>query len=77
MLLPGLNCCCVRGNKMDDIDRTDDREEFTNAARLENIARKVQAIPQGEPGECVKCGDDMPRLVKGVCCRCRDKLGLP
>ena len=29
--------------------------------------------PEGEPGEC---GQFNPRLVKGACSRCRDKLRL-
>lgn len=62
---------------MDDVDLTCDREEYSNAARLEGIRRQVSAMPTGEPGECDKCGEDSPRLVRGVCAPCRDKFKLP
>lgn len=36
------------------------------------VQRAVRPIPPGEPGECVRCGEDMPRLVYGRCAPCRD-----
>jgi len=61
----------------DIIDQTDEREAVLEHARQLGMAAKVAAIPAGEPGECEKCGEDMPRLVRGVCCPCRDKFKLP
>ncbi len=42
----------------------------------EHLARAIAAarvpIPAGAPGECERCGEDMPRLVDGWCAPCRD-----
>jgi hypothetical protein len=61
----------------DIIDQTDEREAIIELARVQQAAAKAAAIPAGVPGECEKCGEDMPRLVGGVCCPCRDKYKLP
>lgn len=45
-------------------------------AAVEEIRRKAQIAP-GVPGECDKCGEDSPRLIGGVCARCRDEYKLP
>lgn len=59
----------------DDADRAAmDTDMLENAAI--NAIRKNAAIDPGYSGECDMCGEMMPRLIKGVCCRCRDKLGL-
>lgn len=40
---------------------------------LEHSLRAARAdVPAGIPGECVQCGEDMPRLVDGRCGYCRD-----
>lgn len=62
---------------MDEVDKTDERSSKLLEADVAEIRRKAQAIEPGKPGECYACGEDMPRLVLGACCRCRDKLGLP
>lgn len=61
----------------DIADVTDERTEVQVSADVAEIRRKAQAIEPGQPGECVKCGEDMPRLVNGICCRCRDRYKLP
>ena len=42
----------------------------------EHLARSIRAalvpVPEGVPGECESCGEDMPRLVEGRCAPCRD-----
>ncbi|MDR6847148.1 conjugal transfer protein TraR [Sphingomonas sp. BE137] len=42
----------------------------------EHLARAIAAarvpVPEGIPGECESCGEDMPRLVDGRCAPCRD-----
>ena len=42
----------------------------------EHLARSIRAarvpVPEGVPGECETCGEDMPRLVDGRCAPCRD-----
>nr|WP_221239982.1 conjugal transfer protein TraR [Sphingomonas abaci] len=37
-----------------------------------SLAAARQPVAIGTPGECQKCGDDMPRLVGGLCGFCRD-----
>jgi hypothetical protein len=48
------------------------RDRAVHYARLE-----AQRIPAGEPGECTMCGEHKPRLVNGVCAKCRDAYKLP
>lgn len=61
----------------DDADRAQINEEVFEEAKMAEIRRRAQAIPKGEPGRCKLCGEDMPRLVNGVCATCRDKHKLP
>jgi len=57
----------------DEADYGSEREQ-EDTARAVAAARATAAnIPKGEPGECVQCGEDSPRLVAGVCAPCRDK----
>ena len=58
----------------DIIDRANDYHE----SWLQEQIRKhgVATIPKGEPGECDWCGQFNPRIVKGACSKCRDKLKL-
>lgn len=58
---------------MDECDVSDERIEIARTDAINEASRKVARIDPGEPGECHKCGEDMPRLVNGWCCRCRDK----
>ena len=61
----------------DIADVTDERTEVQVSANVAEIQRKAQATPKGEPGICKLCGENMPRLVNGVCCPCRDRFKLP
>ena len=58
-------------------DITDERDAPLIEADVAYIRMKALAIEPGEPGECDKCGEDMPRLVGGVCAPCRDRRKLP
>ena len=53
----------------DEVDLSVEREQFLLDRR---IAEARQPIPAGVPGECDGCGEDMPRLVHGLCGFCRD-----
>lgn len=59
----------------DIIDQTQERNELAEAAHLDAIRRRAQLMP-GEPGECERCGEESPRLVKGACAPCRDRYKL-
>ena len=61
----------------DEADQTADRMEVEESANIAEICRKAAAIPKGIPGICDLCGEDMPRLVGGVCAPCRDRHKLP
>jgi RNA polymerase-binding transcription factor DksA len=61
----------------DIADKTADRMEVQEAANIAEICRKAAAIPKGVPGICERCGEDMPRLINGVCAPCRDRHKLP
>jgi hypothetical protein len=54
----------------DEADRAQALEETERNAMIAS-ARAAPFIP-GEPGECERCGEDMPRLVSGLCAPCRD-----
>lgn len=58
----------------DDVDQA---TEVTEASLAANIEAARGEIPEGEPGECAYCGEDMPRLVNEACAPCRDLHGLP
>ncbi len=34
-------------------------------------------VPVGEPGRCADCGDDLPRLINGLCAPCREPAPKP
>lgn len=61
----------------DFIDNTtaDLEKEHDLAMRLNRI--RVEQIPAGEEGECIRCGEHSLRLVRDTCARCRDKFKLP
>ena len=61
----------------DIADVTGERTEVQEAADIAEIRRKAAQIPKGVPGICDLCGEDMPRLVGGVCEPCRDRHKLP
>lgn len=61
----------------DIADVTGERMEVEEAANIAEICRKAAAIPKGVPGICDLCGEDMPRLINGVCAPCRDRFKLP
>ena len=61
----------------DEADKTADRMEVEEAARIAEIRRKAAEIPKGKPGECERCGEPSWRLVGGACASCRDKFKLP
>lgn len=44
---------------------------------LAKIRKAAADIPVGEPGECIRCGEESKRLVEATCARCRDKFKLP
>lgn len=55
-------------------DITDERYAPIIEADVAHIRQLAEEMEEGQPGECVKCGEDMPRLVNGVCCPCRDLI---
>lgn len=61
----------------DVCDETDVREAALLNADLSAIRARAQRIEPGSPGDCELCGEWFGRLVKGVCCPCRDKHKLP
>ena len=57
----------------DPIDQGCQHEQrFTDSA-INEIRNKAETMEPGDPGECIQCGEDMPRLIRRMCCRCRDK----
>ena len=63
----------ARGEAMaDEADYASDQQQRGDAYRIDAVRAAAAKIPAGEPGECVSCGEDMPRLVHGRCAPCRD-----
>lgn len=58
---------------MDELDIAEERTGIFTDDAIRSVQRKAARFIPGEPGECDKCGEGMPRLVDGWCCRCRDK----
>lgn len=61
----------------DEADVTEERMEKEQAICLAELHRAAVGMPPGRAGECERCGEESPRLVYGVCARCRDKWRLP
>lgn len=61
----------------DEADKTADRMEVQEAANIAEIYRKAAAHALGLSDICELCGEDMPRLINGVCAPCRDRHKLP
>lgn len=59
----------------DDADTTGERMDFIEREALKRVAEQAKLDP-GVPGECDMCGEWYGRLIKGVCCPCRDKHKL-
>ena len=54
----------------DEADKAAEQTDFFLRTALHGaIGRPI--VP-GVAGECERCGDDMPRLVGGLCAPCRD-----
>lgn len=58
----------------DEVDLAQAREEAHRTKAL--ASRPAFYMPKGKPGECEYCEKFSPRLVRGVCARCRDEHGL-
>ncbi len=68
--LASLFTSLPRSTRMaDDADQAHDNEAQHLAVSLSTID---PAMPKGVRGECENCGEDMPRLVGGLCGFCRD-----
>lgn len=53
-------------------DVVDDAQVLSDMHLRHSLAAARQPVPIGVPGECAKCGDEMPRLVNNLCGYCRD-----
>lgn len=53
-------------------DAVDVAQDLNDLHLRHSLAAARQPVVIGAPGECQKCGDDMPRLVGGLCGFCRD-----
>jgi len=60
----------------DPLDRATELAEEERAHNEAEVRRQAAAFDPGAPGVCVECGQSMPRLVRGLCCPCRDALGV-
>ena len=61
---------------MDDVDRADSLIESMVKNGVESAKIASQKIEKGKAGECVSCGQDSERLIKGLCMDCRREFGL-
>lgn len=53
-------------------DAADAAQEVNDLHLRASLAAALQPVVIGAPGECRKCGDEMPRLVGSLCGYCRD-----
>lgn len=60
----------------DIVDDTEVKSAILLDSQTAAIRQQIAFMPAGGKGDCVECGEPMPRLVLGVCCPCRDRLGL-
>lgn len=57
-------------------DKADIANDYYERWLNEKLKLARTEIPKGEPGICDYCDEESPRLVDGVCARCRDKYKL-
>ena len=62
---------------MDQADETGIFQELLDTLAIAKAQEAVRAMPVGVAGECNRCAEESPRLVRGVCAPCRDKFNLP
>ena len=56
----------------DEIDELTTCDEGLIDAAVYEIRKKIKPI-ELNPGECLKCGKMVGRLIDGVCCPCVDR----
>lgn len=54
-------------------DEADRAAESSDLFLETSLAAARRPVTAGVPGECVECGEEMPRLVGGLCGYCRDE----
>ena len=55
------------------LDSMMELQEKERQQAVERAQRAAGDMPAGSAGECDLCGIEKPRLVNGICARCRDK----
>ena len=59
---------------MDIADATQRSLEVLDKHAEQNIRAQAAAMSEGDPGECIECGVEKSRLIRGLCGGCRDEL---
>lgn len=54
-------------------DISDERIDLVVTDSINHARNALEKMPVGAPGECDRCGENMPRLINGTCCKCVDK----
>lgn len=62
---------------VDEVDRIVEIDALEREGQIHIALRDAQNIPAGNPGFCLACEEQSPRLVRGHCAPCRDELKLP
>ena len=60
----------------DPIDDGCQREQEDTAKAIAATREAASMIEVGFAGECLECGLDFTRIVRGYCGKCRDELKL-
>jgi len=58
-------------------DEVDSGNEAAELFLQDVIEAASKPMPVGRAGECSRCEEYSPRLVRGVCAPCRDHFKLP
>lgn len=58
----------------DPIDQACEREQEDTEKAVEAARKGAALFDPGKPGYCQECGTFYSRLVRRLCCRCRDSL---
>lgn len=58
----------------DEIEFATEKTQVDVDARIAAVRAAAENIDPGKPGECRSCETQSPRLVRGLCVECRERI---
>lgn len=58
----------------DPLDQASHHDLMDTASSIESYREAAKHFDPGTPGHCQECGIFYTRIVRRLCCRCRDRV---